>query len=138
MSPRAARADVRPASSPAVLSAVMSPRILIAAAAALLGSAEALHAAGPITPPAPISVSPGTPASAPGSTRPSKAAAPMRPAAGNGGTDCAELQRRYLESQACFAPYRLATGGLDADAFRHCTVVQDPSPRCGLPHLQQP
>jgi hypothetical protein len=81
------------------------------------------------------SVSPGTPASAPRSARP---ATPVRSTAGNGSTDCAELQRRYLASQACFAPYRLANGGLGADAFRHCTVVQDPSPRCGLPHLQQP
>jgi hypothetical protein len=113
----------------------MSPRALVIAAAALLCSTAPLRAAEPITTPAPLSVSPGTPASAPRSARP---ATPVRSTAGNGSTDCAELQRRYLASQACFAPYRLANGGLGADAFRHCTVVQDPSPRCGLPHLQQP
>ena len=119
------------------------PRVLILTAATLLGSAGALRAAEPsrteaITPPAPLSVSPGTPASAASMRRPTESAPPSRPAAGSRSSDCAELQRRYLESQACFAPYRLANGGLDADAFRHCAVVQDPSPRCGLPHLQQP
>ena len=120
----------------------MSPRVLILIAT-LLGSAGALRAAEPgrteaITPPAPLSVSPGTPASAAALTGPTKSAPAMRPAPPSGSSDCAELQRRYLESQACFAPYRLANGALDADAFRHCVAVQDPSPRCGLPHLQQP
>ena len=138
MSRRDTRAALRFAPVPAVPPVVMSPRILIAAAAALLGASGAPRAAEPIVPPAPISVSPGTPASAPGTARLSRAAAPVRPATDDRSSGCAELQRRYLESQACFEPYRLANGGLDADAFRHCTVVQDPSPRCGLPHLQQP
>jgi hypothetical protein len=89
-----------------------------------------------ITPPAPISVSPGTPPSVPNVRLPAPARQGTPGEAAR--DDCAERQRRYLQSQACFAPYRLANGGLDAEAFRHCTEVQDPSPRCGLPKLQQP
>lgn len=57
-------------------------------------------------------------------------------AGGNPPEDCETLQRRYLESQACFARYRLANGGLKAEASRRCTSVRDPSPRCGLPKLK--
>lgn len=107
-------------------------------AAGLLAGAGVAHAAEPITPPAPISVSPGTPTSVPNEPRPVPAAAQHpKPAPAAQSANCAELQRRYLQSQACFAPYRLANGGMDAEAFRHCTEVQDPSPRCGLPDLQQ-
>ncbi len=47
------------------------------------------------------------------------------------GPDCPALWRRYLDSQACFEPYRLANGGLKPEAFRHCKVVVSPAPRCG-------
>jgi len=107
--------------------------------AVLLAGAGATHAAEPGPQPAPISVSPGTPTNVPNEPRPVPAAARgPKPAEPAPSASCGELQRRYLESQACFAPNRLANGGMDAEAFRHCTEVQDPSPRCGLPNLQQP
>ena len=111
------------------------PNLLVAG---LLVTAASTRAAEPITPPGPISVSPGTPTKVPNERR-RVPVDTQRSGSGDGTqqTDCAELQRRYLESQACFAPYRLANGGLDAEAFRHCSEVKDPSPRCGLPNLKQ-
>jgi len=107
--------------------------------AALLAGASATHAVEPSPQPAPISVSPGTQTNVPYEPRSVPAAAQgPKPAGPSPFASCAELQRRYLESQACFAPYRLANGGMDAEAFRHCIEVVDPSPRCGLPNLQEP
>lgn len=49
------------------------------------------------------------------------------------GNDCETLFRLYWKSQECFGPYRLPNG-IKAEAFQHCTVVPDPSPKCGAPN----
>ena len=60
--------------------------------------------------------------------RPAKAAGSLsRPAA----PDCAALRKRYAESQACFAPYRLANGGIKPEGFKRCREVPDPALTCG-------
>lgn len=41
---------------------------------------------------------------------------------------CEEKMQRFMDSQECFAPFRLANGAVRAEAFEHCTVV--PQPRC--------
>lgn len=46
-------------------------------------------------------------------------------------TDCASRRARYLDSLACFAPYRTALGGIKPEAFEHCVEVADPSAECG-------
>ena len=50
---------------------------------------------------------------------------------GSPAPDCAALRRRYAQSQACFAPYRLANGGIRREAFRHCRNMPDPALTCG-------
>jgi len=45
--------------------------------------------------------------------------------------DCAALRRQYLESQDCFGRFRNVNGSIKAEAFQHCTEVQDPTPKCG-------
>ena len=47
--------------------------------------------------------------------------------------DCPTLQRRYKESQDCFAPYRRDDGTVKPEAFQKCTDLPDPSPKCGIP-----
>jgi hypothetical protein len=39
---------------------------------------------------------------------------------------CEKEWKKYRESQACFAPYRLANGGLKAEAYKHCTEIKQP------------
>jgi hypothetical protein len=39
---------------------------------------------------------------------------------------CEEQKKRFMESQACFAKFRLANGGLRPEAFQHCTEVKQP------------
>jgi hypothetical protein len=47
---------------------------------------------------------------------------------------CRNSRQDYSASQACFAPYRNATGGLKPEAFAACgPEVLDPSRDCGLP-----
>ena len=46
-------------------------------------------------------------------------------------TDCATWQRIFVESGACFAPFRTATGGIKAEAFAQCTEVPSPAQKCG-------
>lgn len=41
---------------------------------------------------------------------------------------CEEQKRRYAESQACFAPYRLANGGIRPEAYEKCKEA--PQPQC--------
>ncbi|HRK57143.1 MAG TPA: DUF4124 domain-containing protein [Burkholderiaceae bacterium] len=53
-------------------------------------------------------------------------------------TECERLQRLYQESEACFARFRTATGGVKAEAFRHCKDQPDPSARCGIVKLPEP
>jgi hypothetical protein len=40
---------------------------------------------------------------------------------------CEEQWKRYRESQACFAPYRLAGGGIKAEAFKNCVEIPEPT-----------
>jgi hypothetical protein len=46
-----------------------------------------------------------------------------------GDMTCEEQWQRYNASQACFAPYRLANGGIRPEAFDNCVAVPQP-PRC--------
>lgn len=57
------------------------------------------------------------------------------PRAASAPTDCDTLQRRYEESQACFAPFKNVNGTMKPGANEVCTEVPDPSPQCGLPRL---
>jgi hypothetical protein len=51
---------------------------------------------------------------------------------GNANTlDCETAQRLYRESLACFDRFRTVSGAARAEAFEHCKVMLDPSPRCG-------
>lgn len=95
------------------------------------------------------SVAPGSTAAssvAPGNTAPPvRPLAPARPQARakatagslSGATtqsesaDCAARRKAYLDSQACFEPYRLANGSIRAEANGKCQPVVDPSPQCG-------
>jgi hypothetical protein len=45
--------------------------------------------------------------------------------------DCETAQRLYRESIDCFARYMTVSGAPRAEAFDHCKVILDPSPRCG-------
>lgn len=55
-----------------------------------------------------------------------------RPAQGvTDSTDCDTWRRLYAESQACFGPYRNATGGIKSEAFEHCTEIPCPDYKCG-------
>jgi hypothetical protein len=44
-----------------------------------------------------------------------------------GKAHCEEEWRKYQESQACFAPFRTATGGIKAEAFQRCIEVKQPA-----------
>lgn len=54
------------------------------------------------------------------------AAAAQAGQGGEGKESCEERWRRYRESVACFAPYRLVNGGVKAEAYRHCKEVKQP------------
>ena len=54
---------------------------------------------------------------------------PNRPGAPDKRNQCEEDWKRYTDSQACFAPYRLATGGIKAEAFQRCVEIREPA-RC--------
>lgn len=72
-------------------------------------------------------------ADVPGMTAPVPPAPPIQPAPRmtRGASDCAELLRRYRGSQECFAPYRMANGGLRPEAFQLCgPELPDPSGQC--------
>ena len=45
--------------------------------------------------------------------------------------DCAKLRKDYLDSQACFERYRNTNATMQAEGFKRCREVVDPSPRCG-------
>ena len=73
-------------------------------------------------------------ASAPPATAETGAAPPLRPsppASAPARTDCDTLQREYLDSLECFAPFVNANGTIKPNAFAVCKVVVDPSPKCG-------
>jgi hypothetical protein len=63
-------------------------------------------------------------AGAPPPPRSAPAPAPTR-------IDCDALQREYLDSLDCFAPFVNANGTLKPNAFAACRPVVDPSPKCG-------
>jgi len=92
----------------------VKPTILRALAAAALSSLLCLDC-----------VAADAPASAP---RPPPTAGSL---GGPAAPDCAALRKRYAESQACFAPYRLANGGIKPEAFKRCREVPDPALTCG-------
>lgn len=39
---------------------------------------------------------------------------------------CREAWKKYRESLACFAPYRVVGGGVKEEAFKHCKNVLQP------------
>jgi len=39
---------------------------------------------------------------------------------------CEEQKKLFMESQACFAKFRLANGAVRPEAFQHCTEVKQP------------
>lgn len=51
--------------------------------------------------------------------------------AGEQAADCVALRREYARSQACFAPYRLANGGMKPEAYQRCKPVENPAVTCG-------
>jgi hypothetical protein len=66
-----------------------------------------------------------TPAAPP----PAPTAAPPATSVTRGkGNACEEAWRKYRESDACFAPYRLVNGGIKVEAFQHCVEVPQPPP----------
>ena len=68
-------------------------------------------------------------------TAPLSPAPPIKPAprATRSASDCAELLRRYRESQECYAPYRMANGAVRQEGFVLCGPdVPDPSGQCVL------
>lgn len=93
---------------------------------------EPVRAASPNTAPvrstAPNTSVPAT--TAPGGTATSGGATTV-PATSPGTAECMRLRQQFRDSQACFAPYRLAGGGIRPDAYRVCREVADPAPRCG-------
>ena len=50
---------------------------------------------------------------------------------GPAASECAALRQEYAKSQACFAPYRLANGGIKPEAAGRCKEVVNPAPKCG-------
>ena len=44
---------------------------------------------------------------------------------------CAILRKRYAQSEACFAHYRMKNRGLRPGAFQRCKQLKDPSVECG-------
>lgn len=113
-------------------------RQLAAAAYAVVIASTAFAA----DPPANDRATPGTVVPSTGVTKAdppaTPAPSPARPASSSAGSlsgpppaDCAALRQEYAKSQACFAPYRLANGGLKPEAARRCKEVANPGSRCG-------
>jgi hypothetical protein len=111
----------------------------VAASAVSLLSLSSLAA----DPPKDARATPGTVVPSTGTTAP--AHDPSRAASGNSArpaktagslsgrppADCAAMRKRFAESQACFAPYRLANGAIRPEAYKHCHQMPDPSATCG-------
>jgi len=51
---------------------------------------------------------------------------PAAPLASDSANICQEQLKKFLDSQACFAPYRLKDGGIKPEAFQRCTEVKEP------------
>ena len=48
-----------------------------------------------------------------------------------GESECDRLWRIFMESEECFAPYRLPSGGIKVEAYAACKEVKRPSVECG-------
>ena len=70
------------------------------------------------------------------SRRAAGAAADLSRPAPSRATDCVALQRAYVRSQECFAPYITVDGGVKEEAFAKCKAVVDPSGKCGIQPLE--
>ena len=70
------------------------------------------------------------PAAAPPAPAPAPAVAQAKPPEPSG-TPCEQEWRRFSESNECFAPYMLSSGGIRPEAFQKCTEVK--APLCGPP-----
>jgi hypothetical protein len=109
---------------------MMGVRSLVAAAAALAFAAGAAAQASRPTKPA-ASASASAPVPPPVFADENDPTLPRR----GSEEDCRAWRAEYARSQACFAPYRNATGGIKAEAFRVCgPEVLDPaaSAECGI------
>ena len=53
----------------------------------------------------------------------------------NDQTDCETWQSLYLESMACFGPYRTVRGGYKVEAYALCKEVPEPPPYRCLPRI---
>jgi Domain of unknown function (DUF4124) len=60
-----------------------------------------------------------------GRAGPEQSASP--PPAAQAGSECEEQMKKYLASQECFAPYRLANGAIKPEAFDKCQAVSQPT-----------
>ena len=86
---------------------------------------------------APGSVAPSTGTTADPGASPKKRTSPSASSAGSlsgsgqGDTRCATLRKRYAQSEACFARFRMKNRGLKSGAFQRCKQLQDPSIECG-------
>jgi hypothetical protein len=73
----------------------------------------------------------------PGAEQQNRTSLPSSPNAGSlsdpsqGDARCATLRKRYAQSEACFARYRMKDGGLRPGAFQRCEQLDDPSSECG-------
>ena len=61
-----------------------------------------------------------------GRAGPEESASPPA-AAAQAGSECEEQMQKYLASQECFAPYRLANGAIKQEAFEKCQAVSQPT-----------
>ena len=119
------------------MTSALLPRARLAFACAACFAATALAA----DPPADDRSTPGSAAPSTGVTVPPPSAPQPEPASsaakkagslsGPAASECAALRQEYAKSQACFAPYRLANGGLKPEAASRCREVANPAPKCG-------
>lgn len=70
---------------------------------------------------------PPPPLGSPPSAHPAQA----KPVVRSADSSCEAAWKQYMESQACFMPYRRANGSLREEAWTVCNDVPDPNPRCG-------
>jgi hypothetical protein len=83
-------------------------------------------------------VVPGSGTTAGSGISPRKRTSPLSPfnasslrGAGQPDERCAALRKRYAQSEACFAHYRMKNHGLRPGAFQRCKQLKDPSWECG-------
>jgi hypothetical protein len=71
-------------------------------------------------------------AQAPAPKAPARTAA-SAPLSAASAANCQKLRKQFYASQSCYAPYRLAGGGVRPEALRACgPAVPDPSWHCGI------